>query len=154
MSIAVRPGRMEDLFELVRFTLGVAKESEGLVPDKAEVQASIVAALNDPRKARYFVAESIEGQKRKLVGSLFVTFEWSDWRNGWYWWIQAAYVEPALRGKGIFRQMYDAVHAAAKQAGDVRRIRLYVEGDNDAGLSTYRALGMEETPYRIFEADV
>ncbi len=154
MSIAVRPGRMEDLYDLVRFTMGVAQESEGLVPDKSAVQASIAAALNDPHKARYFVAESIDGQARKLVGSLFVTFEWSDWRNGWYWWIQAAYVVPALRGRGIFRQMYDAVHAAAKAAGDVRRIRLYVEADNEAGLATYRALGMKEAPYRIFDAAV
>ncbi len=154
MTVTIRPARMEDLYTLVQFTMGVAKESEGLVPDKKAVQASIVAALEDPRKARYFVAESIEGQERRLVGSLFVTFEWSDWRNGWYWWIQAAYVVPALRGTGVFRRLYEAVQAAAKAEGDVRRIRLYVEGDNDAGLATYRALGMAETPYRIFEADV
>ncbi len=154
MSVKIRAARREDLYELVRFTLGVAKESEGLVPDKSKVQASIVAALEDPRKARYFVAESIDGNTRRLVGSLFVTFEWSDWRNGWYWWIQAAYVVPEQRGTGIFRLLYEAVHAAAKAEGDVRRVRLYVEADNEAGLATYRSLGMEETHYRIFEADV
>ncbi len=154
MTIAVRPGRMEDLFDLVGFTMGVAQESEGLALDKAVVRDSIAAALQDPHKARYFVAEEVDGDSRRLVGSLFVTFEWSDWRGGWYWWIQAAYVVPERRGTGVFRALYDAVHAAAKQQGDVRRIRLYVEHDNQAGLATYRALGMAEAPYAVFDAPV
>jgi GNAT superfamily N-acetyltransferase len=92
--------------------------------------------------------------KHGPLGSLFVTYEWSDWRNGWYWWIQGAYTVPDQRGQGVFRALYEAVHAAALQAGDVKRIRLYVHDGNEAGLATYRALGMTEEPYRIFDAAV
>ncbi len=154
MSIVVRPGRMEDLFDLVGFTMEVARESEGLQLDKATVQNSIGKALQDPHKARYFVLEETDGNTRRLLGSCYVTFEWSDWRGGWYWWIQAAYVLPARRREGLFQRLYDAVHDAARQAGDVLQVRLYVEVDNTAGLGTYRSLGMAEAPYRVFTADV
>lgn len=146
----VRPARLEDLYDLVQFSLGVARESEGLDVDPDRVRDSIHAALQDPHKARYFVAED----GGRLVGSLFVTFEWSDWTGGWYWWIQGAYVVAERRGQGVFRAMYEAVQKAAAREDDVRRIRLYVEAENEAGLQTYRALGMKETGYRIFDAPV
>lgn len=146
----VRPARPDDLETLAEFSRALGLESEGRSADPTTVRAAIEAALTDPRKARYFVAEA-EGD---VVGSLFITFEWSDWTNGWYWWIQGAYVVPDRRGQGVFRALYDAVHAAARETGDVQRIRLYVEKENDAGLATYRALGMHEAPYRIFDAPV
>lgn len=152
--INVRPGRMEDLFALVGFTMEVARESEGLELDKGTVRDAIAAALQDPHKARYFVIEEAQGHERTLLGSLFVTFEWSDWRGGWYWWIQAAYILPDRRRQGLFRRLYEAVHDAARAEGDVLQIRLYVEHDNDAGLATYRELGMQESGYRIFSASV
>lgn len=37
------------------------------------------------------------------AAELLVTFEWSDWRNAQYWWIQSLYVVPEHRRKGIFR---------------------------------------------------
>lgn len=150
--VLVRPGRMTDLYDLVGFSRGVAVESEGLEPDADVLRDSIAAALQDPHKARYFVAQ--DGDEGPLVGSLYVTYEWSDWTGGWYWWIQGAYVVPERRGEGVFRALYDAVHETAKEEGSVRRIRLYVDDENEAGLGTYRALGMEETAYRIFDAPV
>lgn len=146
----VRPGRMDDLYDLVRFSIEVARESEGREPASDTVRDSIAAALQDPHKGRYFVAED----GGALLGSLYVTYEWSDWTGGWYWWIQGVYVVPERRGEGIYRAMYHAVHDAAAEEGDVKRIRLYVEKDNEAGLATYRALGMVEEPYIIFEAPV
>lgn len=148
--VHVRPARPDDLETLVDFSQALGVESEGRHPEAATVGASIQAALDDPAKARYFVAEA-DGD---VVGSLFVTFEWSDWSCGWYWWIQGAYVQPDRRGQGIFRALYDAVHATARQEGDVRRIRLYVHDENQAGIATYRAIGMHEEPYRIFDAAV
>jgi GNAT superfamily N-acetyltransferase len=148
--VKVRPARLDDLYDLVQASIGVARESEGLEADSDVLRDSIHEALQDPHKARYFVAED-DG---RIVGSLFVTFEWSDWTGGWYWWIQGAYVRPEHRRQGVFAALYEAVRQAAAREGDVRRIRLYVERDNEAGLRTYRGLGMEETHYRIFDAPV
>lgn len=145
----VRPAHPDDLDVLVSNCLGVALESEGLEPDEETVRSAITAALLDPLKARYFVAEH-EGQ---VVGSLFVTYEWSDWRNGWYWWIQGVYVHPDHRRRGVYTSLYDAVHTAAKDEGDVLRIRLYVHKDNPAR-AAYEAHNMHQEPYRIYDATV
>jgi len=112
------------------------------------VRRGIEAALRDPAKARYFVAEA-DG----VVGSLFVTHEWSDWTNGWYWWIQGVYVRPDRRGEGVYSRLYAAVHAAAREAG-ARRIRLYVDADNAQGIRAYEAHGMQRTHYLVYDAPV
>ena len=80
-----------------------------------------------------------------------VTTEWSDWRNGMFWWIQSVYVVPQYRRLGLYRQLYDRVRALAAAESDVCGFRLYVEKDNDRAQATYRALGMHETDYRLFE---
>lgn len=145
----VRNARTDDIDALVTNCIGVALESEGLEPDASTVRAAIHAAITDPNKARYFVAET-DGV---VVGSLFVTYEWSDWRNGWYWWIQGVYVHPDHRRSGVYTALYNAVHAAANDAGDVRRVRLYVHKDNPAR-AAYEAHGMHLEPYRIYDSDV
>lgn len=149
--VTVRDAEAGDLEALVRNCLGVARESEGREPEPETVRAAVRAALEDPAKARYLVAQDPGGA---VVGSLFVTYEWSDWTNGWYWWVQGVYVEPAWRGRGVYSRLYDAVHERARDAGDVRKVRLYVDRRNEAGLRAYRGHGMTETDYRVFEADV
>lgn len=148
--VHVRPAGPADVEMLVTHCLGVASESEGLRPDPAVVRDAVVAAVADPAKARYFVAE---GDGRP-VGSCFVTSEWSDWRNGWYWWVQGVYVDPAWRRQGVMTALLDAVAEAARAAGDVRRIRLYVARDNRPARAGYAGWGMACTGYRIYERDV
>jgi ribosomal protein S18 acetylase RimI-like enzyme len=87
------------------------------------------------------------------VASLLVTTEWSDWRNGVFWWIQSVYVQPEARRQGVFRALYAEVERRARVAGDVCGLRLYVAQDNAAARATYNALGMHETPYRMYEVD-
>lgn len=146
----VRRGRSGDVEALVGFSVAMARESEGLVLDPGPVRRATSAALEDPAKARYFVAEA----GGKVVGSLFVTQEWSDWRGGWYWWIQGVYVVPGWRGRGVYRALHEGVRQAAQEAGDVRAIRLYVEQGNEAARAVYEAMGMAETPYRVYEEAV
>lgn len=148
--VTVRDARQNDIDTLVDFSLRMGLESEGRAPDEAVVRNAAAAAVADPRKARYFVAEA-DGH---VVGSLFVTYEWSDWTSGWYWWIQGAFVAPGSRQIGVFRALYEAVHAAARKEGDVRRVRLYVHEDNARAITTYHRLGMAQEPYRIFDASV
>ncbi|KAA3620536.1 MAG: N-acetyltransferase, partial [Proteobacteria bacterium] len=77
--------------------------------------------------------------------------EWSDWRNGMFWWIQSVYVTPANRGQGVYRKLYREVVRRALEDGRVCGIRLYVERDNTVAQDVYRALGMSNSGYLVFE---
>src|SRR5690349_13692035 len=96
--INVRPGRDSDAATIVEFNARMARETEGLVLDRDVLSGGVRAALADPKKGRYFIAE-LHG---KLVGQLMVTLEWSDWRNGDIWWVQSVYVDESARGQGAF----------------------------------------------------
>jgi GNAT superfamily N-acetyltransferase len=148
VSLVVRAGRASDLDALVRSTLGNAFDSEGIHLDEATVRRGVTALLDDPHKGRLFVAEDGIG---KVVGSTYVTFEWSDWHAAWYWWIQSAFVAPERRGTGVWTALYRAIQAAAKQDGNVRSIRLYVEEHNELGLRAYKGHGMAKTHYEMWE---
>ena len=65
------------------------------------VRAGVTAALADPAKGRYFVAE----RAGQVVGQIMHTYEWSDWRNGCFWWIQSVYVLVDHRRRGVFRAL-------------------------------------------------
>lgn len=109
----------------------------------------VTAALQDPRKGRYYLA--VEGDR--VVGQTMITFEWSDWRNGTFWWLQSVYVDPAYRQRGVFRLLFRTIEQEARADAGVCGIRLYVEGDNLRAQQTYAALGMDMRAYRFCEID-
>jgi ribosomal protein S18 acetylase RimI-like enzyme len=78
-----------------------------------------------------------------------ITFEWSDWHNRQYYWIQSLYVRPEYRRQGIFRKLYDYVHSLASEDGAA--IRLYVDENNSTAQSVYQAVGMKESHYKLYE---
>lgn len=147
VMVTVRAARPDDLDALVRSTLGNALESEGVRLDGATARRGVHELLRDPHKGRVFVAEA-EGA---VVASTYVTFEWSDWHAAWYWWVQSVYVQPAWRGRHVYSALYRAVQQAARDAKDVRAVRLYVEGHNEHALRAYRGHGMRQAPYEVFE---
>ena len=100
-------------------------------------------------EVRHLVAEADGGP----VGCLGITFEWSDWRNGLFWWIQSVYIDPSYRRQGVFGGLYAHVTELAKNATDVCGIRLYVEHDNTNAQQTYLSLGMVETHYKLLEVE-
>lgn len=144
----VRDARTDDLAWLAEGALAMAWETERKRLDGGTVRAGIAAGLADPAKARYFVAE--RGGAR--AGTLMLTGEWSDWRNGAWWWIQSVYVMPAHRRMGVYAALHRHVEAQAREAAGVIGLRLYVEHENAAALRTYRALGMRDAGYCIYEA--
>ena len=87
------------------------------------------------------------------AGQLMVTYEWSDWRNGWIWWIQSVYVEPAHRRKGVYRGLYRRLEEMAAEEGNVRGIRLYVMRENLGAKNTYESLGMHHSEYDLYETE-
>jgi ribosomal protein S18 acetylase RimI-like enzyme len=143
----VRRARARDLAVLVTFARAMARETEGKRLDLATVRAGMAALLADPTRGSVFVAEV----GARLVATLTLTLEWSDWRNGWFWWIQSVYVRPSHRRRGLYRLLHDHVRALAAKDPEVYGLRLYVERQNRAARSTYEAIGMEETPYRLYE---
>ncbi len=145
--VIVRPAVMEDADTMVRFNLRMALETEDKQLDPAVLASGVEAVLRDPALGFYRIAD-VEG---KAVGSLLVTFEWSDWRNGMFWWVQSVYVTPEHRRRGVFRALYEDVRKQAKSTPRVCGCRLYVEQDNAAAQATYARLGLTETKYRLLE---
>ncbi|MCB1684662.1 MAG: GNAT family N-acetyltransferase [Pseudomonadales bacterium] len=145
----IRRGDMEDLDDLVRFQVAMAAESEDKGLDPQTLAAGVTHLISRPLEGFYLVAE-VDG---RAAGSLMVTFEWSDWRNGRFWWIQSVYVDPAFRRRGIYSALHqhvkDAAHADPESCG----LRLYVEQENSGAQATYLALGMVQTHYRMFEEE-
>ena len=62
-----------------------------------------------------------------------LTREWSDWRNGWMWWIQSVYVRADARRRGVFRALYRHVYRGGEGRPGVIGLRLYVEHDQRRG---------------------
>lgn len=146
-AVRVRSAEPRDLETLTRFAAAMAQETEGKALDGPTLRAGVAALLADPARGRSFVVE----RGGAVVASLMLTFEWSDWRNGFWWWIQSVYVEPAERRRGHYRTLHEHVRALAAAEPDVCGLRLYVENDNAGAQATYRRMGMHEAPYRIFE---
>jgi ribosomal protein S18 acetylase RimI-like enzyme len=147
IQVQIREAEERDAPALVEFNLRMAMETEDKPLDPAVVAAGVRGVLEDRARGFYLVAES-DGM---TVGSLLVTTEWSDWRNGVYWWIQSVYVEPPFRRRGVYRALHEEVRTRARNTPGVRGCRLYVERDNETAQAAYLRLGMAETRYRIFE---
>lgn len=131
----------------------MAHETEKRQLDIERVRQGVHALLTDPTKGAYFVAETETNGTPAIVGQLLITCEWSDWRNGNFWWIQSVYVAEEFRGQGVFRALFDHVDQLAKSRKDVCGLRLYVDAHNDSARKTYERLGMKRTNYELFETD-
>jgi GNAT superfamily N-acetyltransferase len=147
--IEIRAATAADVPTLVEFNAAMARETEHKELDRVVLAAGIRQVLADPSKGRYLVA----ARGGRIVGALLVTYEWSDWRNQTFWWIQSVYVLASERGSGVFRALYRYLFHQARAAGDVCGLRLYVEQENTRAQSVYRSLGMEPSSYRMFEVD-
>lgn len=147
-SIKVRKANVDDLDNIVAGNRAMALETEDreLHPDILE--QGVAHVLQNPQSGLYWIAEC----ESRFVGQIMITREWSDWRNGEFWWIQSVYVAPAWRRRGVFRELYATVESAALQQQAVG-LRLYVESDNEQARTTYVAMGMHEPAYRMMEVE-
>jgi ribosomal protein S18 acetylase RimI-like enzyme len=143
----IRMANFDDAAPLIEFNQAMALETEGRRLDPQTLKSGVEAVFQDAKKGFYVVAESDE----KIVGGLMITFEWSDWRGEWFWWIQSVYVLPELRGQGVYRQLYDFVKQKAQTQGGVCGFRLYVERENARAQKVYEKLGMDASHYLMYE---
>lgn len=144
----IRLAKTADAAALIEFNQEMALETEGKNLNAEILKNGVEAVLSGADKGFYVVAETEEG---KIVGGLMVTFEWSDWRNAWFWWIQSVYILPEARGKKIYSSLYRFVKDKAQKQSDVCGFRLYVERDNERAQKVYEKLGMEASHYLMYE---
>ena len=148
-DIAIRRATPADAAVLTDFNVRMALETEDHVLDPAVVGPGVLAALGDESRALYFVAE-IGG---RVVGQTLITFEWSDWRNGFLWWFGSVYVHEGFRGRGVFRALATHIEQAARDAGSVG-LRLYVWNQNARAQATYAKLGWTDGNYKVMERKI
>ena len=147
MELSVREAKKSDASKIVEFQMAMALETESLELEKNVLTLGVNAVLEDPSKARYFIAE--EGGNS--IGMLMITLEWSDWRNGWVWWIQSVYTAPKYRGKGVYKLLYQYIKTHVQRSDNIRGIRLYVDKTNITAQNVYKALGMNGDHYSTYE---
>jgi len=149
-----REATNEDVEVISQFQRSMAMESEGLVLIEEIVTNGVRSAVSGTVGSLYFVAELTNPEpdsSTRVIGCLMITKEWSDWRNGFFFWIQSVFVAPLWRRKGVFRALYEHVRKLCISSHNCVGIRLYAEKDNKNALETYKRLGMDVSGYRVLE---
>lgn len=148
-SFQIRKADPQDSQVIARFNQLMARETEQKGLDPETLLKGVLAVLQDESKGLYYLAE----ENGIVVGQLMITYEWSDWRNGMFWWIQSVYVEETSRKKGVYRALHEHVLRLAKKTSGICGLRLYVDAHNKHAKETYTRLGMTKTEYELFEID-
>ncbi len=146
-ALVIREASIADVDTIVEFNRLMAAETEDRELSIDILSKGVLAALKDPGKGRYLLALV----DNNIVGQLMITYEWSDWRNANFWWIQSVYVHRDHRRRGVFRSMYNHVYTLATQASGVCGLRLYVERSNKIAHVVYNRLGWRDPHYEMLE---
>ena len=147
--IQIRKAKKTDAEILAYFNTTMAWETENRELFQPVVKAGVENLISHPEYGFYILAE-IEGE---VAGTLMITSEWSDWRNGLFWWIQSVYVRPEYRRQGVFKRLYRYAESLARQQSEVCGLRLYVDRQNHSAQQTYRSMGMQATHYDLYEVE-
>ena len=145
-KVKIREAGKTDIPILAQYNQALAHETENIKLNTKTILSGVSKAL-DREDCHYFVAEFYG----EVAGQIMITHEWSDWRNGVIWWIQSVYVRPEYRNKGVFRALFNHIEHLARNRADVKALRLYVMQDNQSGKNTYKALGMLDSRYIVYE---
>ena len=147
MNLVIRHATPDDAPAIARFNVALARETERRTLNRRLVALGVRALLNEPHHGFYVVADN----GKKIVGMTMITYEWSDWLNRQWWWLQSVYVDPSLRRSGIFGKIHAYIEELAARADNVCGIRLYAEKDNLPAHRTYRSIGLSPSNYGVFE---
>jgi len=143
----IRPATLSDVAALVEFNCAIARETEGKELPREVVERGVTRGLQQGAEVVYYVADN-DGEP---VGSLMLTREWSDWRDGWLVWVQSVYVQHQWRGQGVFRSLLTHVLELLRQQPDVIGVRLYVEVENARAQAAYERTGFVDPHYKVLE---
>ena len=146
-KLIIRKATLPEADLIKGFQIAMALETENITLAGDTVMSGVRAVFDDPQKGAYYVA----GSNGHIIACMLTTYEWSDWRNGTFIWLQSVYVKPEWRSKGVFRKMYDHIRQLVEENEQYKGIRLYVFHTNTKARTVYRTLGMEDQHYRMFE---
>lgn len=145
-GVSVRRANIDDAASIAQFNIDHALEIEGMNLNEEKAKQGVQAVISDETKGHYYVAE-VDG---KVMGSLLITFEWSDWRAAQIWWLQSVFVQPSARKNGVFKSLFEYVEHEA-QANAACELKLYVMDNNPRAKAAYERVGMHQSRYVIFE---
>lgn len=143
----IRKAKVSDLDKIVEFNLNLAMETENKKLNADILSKGVRKILDGHIRAEYFVCE-INGI---VVGQMMIVFEWSDWRNGEFIWIQSVYVDRDYRKMGVFKKLFDNVKSYLESNESFIGMRLYVEKNNRTAKMVYESMGMYENEYNMYE---
>jgi len=84
---------------------------------------------------------------------MLFTYEWSDWRNGLFFWMQTVHVKEELRHAGVFKQMDKFLQDYMEEKGSCG-IRCYYEGKfQDIWEPVFDKLSLSESHYHVYHID-
>ncbi|MGC9469993.1 MAG: GNAT family N-acetyltransferase [Bacteroidales bacterium] len=146
-DLLIRKAFPDEYAIIADFQINMARETENMDLDPSTVEKGVKAALADQSKGQYYVAEA----GGKIIASMMITTEWSDWRNGNVWWIQSVYILPPFRGNRVFSHMYAFLKKQVEEEPGVLGLRLYVDRHNHHARRVYEALGMNGQHYITYE---
>ena len=153
-EVRYREGLPADANDIIDFQIAMARETEDFDLEREITTKGVHAVFADPSHGRYFVADS----GGRVVASLMITYEWSDWRNGMVWWIQSVYVVPDFRRRGIYAGLYQHVKAmveAELSDGSLHRLKT-ISAEPGFGFVTLSPHGDDERRIQLadgFAAD-
>lgn len=147
MTATYRRAAPTDLNDIVEFQLAMARETEDLGLNRDVCAKGVQAVFDNTSLGAYYVSE----KDGRVIASLLITYEWSDWRDGMVWWIQSVYVIPEARKQGIYAGLYAHVKSLTEADDRVQGIRLYVDKRNARAQQVYARLGMNGEHYQVFE---
>jgi GNAT superfamily N-acetyltransferase len=147
VEIKIRKFESSDIETLIDFQKRLAIESEGVELNGNLLRKGMEAMVTDPAKGVYYVATC----NSEIVGCHMITYEWSDWRNGWTYWLQSVYVIEGFRKHGVFKKMYDNLKTMVLNDPGITGIRLYVDKTNARAQQVYASMGMNGDHYTVFE---
>lgn len=148
-DLIIRYAKLEDVNALIDFNYNLALESENKILNREILASGVINLLNDKDKGFYLVAEI----NNKVIAQTMITYEWSDWRNANFWWIQSVYVLPEYRKHGIFKILFEYIKKLALQQDNVCGLRLYVDKENEIAINVYKKLNMNQSNYILFELE-
>jgi GNAT superfamily N-acetyltransferase len=134
-----------DVAAITAYNVALAEESEHLTLEPEVVRRGVEAVFQDASRGVYFGAY----EANQIIGVLLVTYEWSDWRNGNFWWLQSVYVHPQHRARGVFKTLLTHVVNEAEKDPTVCGFRLYVDADNQRARDVYAKMRFERTNYQV-----
>ena len=149
--IAIRMARREDAALIHRLLLDLA----GALGKAGEIRSSAADIERFGFSDRPCFEAMLAFDGEEAVGLAVYFFEFSTWRGQRGVYVQDLYVSPRARGRGLGRELIEAVRRQAAEQG-ARYVKLTVYDRNPAALAFYHAMGFlsceDELPLVLREA--